>query len=83
MCCHVKNWVRPFLHWTRIQMDNVRLSRGYFQFCTDNNAVALQTVGRFNGFYRYSVDFGNADQGIAGFDHVKSLGLAGGHCIPL
>ena len=69
----------------RIQarVNNGRSSCGYFQFCTDNNAVALQTVGRFKGFYRCSVDFGNADQGIAGFDHVKSLGLDGGHCILL
>ena len=65
------------------RINNGRLSCGYFQFCTDNNAVALQTVGRFKGFYRCSVDFGNADQAIAGFDHVKSLGMDGGHCILL
>lgn len=78
-----QNRVRPFLHRTRIKVDNVRLSCGYFQFCTDNNAVVLQTVGRFKRFYRCSVSFGDAGQAIAGFDHVKSLGLAGGRCILL
>jgi hypothetical protein len=38
---------RPFLHQTRIKVDNARLSCGYFQFCTHNNAVALQTIGGF------------------------------------
>ena len=77
--------INPTLPGERIQakVNNGRSSCGYFQFGTDNNTVALQTVGRFKGFYRCSVDFGNAAQGIAGFDHVKSLGLAGGHCILL
>ena len=78
-----QNRVRPFLHRTRIKVDNGRLSFRYFQSGTDNNAVALQTVGRFKGFDRCSVDFGDAGQAIAGFDHVKSLGMGGGHCILL
>ena len=77
--------INPTPPGERIQarVNNGRLSCGYFQFCTYNNAVALQTVGHFNGFYRCSVDFGNADQGVAGFDHVKNRGMDGGHCILL
>ncbi len=73
-----QNRVRPFLNRTRLKVNNGHLSCGYFQFCTDYNAVALQTVGRFKGFHRCSVGFGNTGQAIAGFDHIKCLGLAGG-----
>jgi hypothetical protein len=36
------------------------LSSGYFQLGPNNNAVAFQTVGRFERFDRCSVGFGDA-----------------------
>jgi len=47
MCPYAENPLRSFLHRNRIKVDNARLSRGYFQFGADNNAVVLQTVGCF------------------------------------
>lgn len=48
------------------------------QLFPHEDAVAFQMVRTFQGIDRRAMSLGNADQGVAGFDHVNARGAVDG-----